>query len=507
MPAKKRGHVRKEGYGAQLANLGCKARGVRLGEQEAKEEPETAKKPVETDDLNQERYSTGSFSDESPRKKRARPSPSDRLEPPVAQRSGSQAKVGEAILARGPEKEPSLLDPDDKPLPGHQLAGHLPSIATPATGPSSKNEPDDSRARGDFNPSEAAHSSAQSTSQSESEPSPLAYIYAPHPNFWIPFGRLQCIQNPRVHWSLAIQNDGRLSRPLLVGYGQGCEIVVFGPNCGIRPYHCELILELEQSKGTPTRRRVVVSKIDTIIASPSAITTVSEGEKSFVLEDKLILPPGGVIQFGTGERYRYEGAEFDDLYSRQSRIYGIHNTNSNDNSNSNSNANANTKSKANSSVLRVQRRSDELPFVAKVILHSRRRMAEVEIEVYKVLRHHPRIVQFIEAIYDSRSMTHHLILEAGSTDLYRHVKKLRPSGQNLLRMQAPRWIKEVTCGIAYIHQHGIAHRDIKPENLLVFVADSGCVTLKVMDMGIARRSTEPVIPKASIYFLKDSLLR
>lgn len=130
----------------------------------------------------------------------------------------------------------SLPDPDDQPLPVHQLAGHLPSTATPATGPSPTSEPDDPGALEDLTPSEATHSSTQSTSQSETETSPLAYIYAPHSNLRVPFGRLQCIQNPRVSWSLAIKNDGRRSQTLTVGYAQGCEILVFGPIVGISAF-------------------------------------------------------------------------------------------------------------------------------------------------------------------------------------------------------------------------------------------------------------------------------
>lgn len=43
--------ARKERYGAQTPKPGGKARKVRLWDEKAKEDPETAKEPVETDDV------------------------------------------------------------------------------------------------------------------------------------------------------------------------------------------------------------------------------------------------------------------------------------------------------------------------------------------------------------------------------------------------------------------------------------------------------------------------
>lgn len=44
---------------------------------------------------------------------------------------------------------------------------------------------------------------------------------------------------------------------------------------------------------------------------------------------------------------------------------------------------------------------------------------------------------------------------------------------------------ELSSGIHYCHQSGIAHRDLKPENLLVHNAGDGSCTLKIADFGLS----------------------
>lgn len=131
------------------------------------------------------------------------------------------------------------------------------------------------------------------------------------------------------------------------------------------------------------------------------------GEEAVEVVNELYLPRGGIIQFGNGDQYQYEGPQVGDdfvlrvcprltvdtvpvqatsLYSEEFHLYGGDN--------------------ANSSVLRVHRLCDGRPFVAKVILHPQRQMARTEIAIYNALGNHPRIVQFKEAFYDVKLGIH-----------------------------------------------------------------------------------------------------
>ncbi|KAG8925542.1 hypothetical protein FRC01_010026 [Tulasnella sp. 417] len=227
-----------------------------------------------------------------------------------------------------------------------------------------------------------------------------------------------------------------------------------------------------QPDGGPLCRGVVASNIQTAIGQPSLRTTITIGGVSYLLEDKLVLPPGATIQFGNGETYLYYGPELLTLYSEEKNVYGGKNLNS--------------------SVTRVKRLSDKVPFVAKKIDYSHIQMARTEIAVCRAVNHHPRIVQFIEAFYERDSGTHHLIFEAGYMDLYQYARQLRPRGQKIINANAPQWIEQITCGIEYLHRHNMAHRDIKPQNIIVFASKTG-MTMKLGDMGIARPHTEPIV--------------
>lgn len=46
---------------------------------------------------------------------------------------------------------------------------------------------------------------------------------------------------------------------------------------------------------------------------------------------------------------------------------------------------------------------------------------------------------------------------------------------------AQMYMKQLLCGVKYLHNRGITHRDIKPENLLI----SGEGILKISDFGMA----------------------
>ncbi|KIO19180.1 hypothetical protein M407DRAFT_31166 [Tulasnella calospora MUT 4182] len=470
MAGGKRGFSKKQQPGVQGKNI--KGDYNEIGKH--KPGKSRVKGPVERGDRKRERESSCEESNMSPGKKKARASPSANRQPTsVVEWKSRQSKSGEPIITHDSVKETKQVatnsDARDSLVqsPGGQQHPTSPPAAKYNVEGSTNSKGGTISQDDTFLP-DVAHSSTPSTSHSHTS-SLTQDIDSPHPDLWIPFGRLRDLKEPRAYFPLKMRNDGSESRSMLMGCDPDeCNIIVSG--LGVGPYHCLLKLELGIWRDGPLRRRVVVQKIRTVISPPSLITTIWVGDEAFEVEDKLVLPPGGILQLGDGDHYVYEAPEFASLYSLRSQIYGGQNLNSN--------------------VIQVQRSSDRGLFVVKIIPESHIRMAKMEIQIYKDLGHHPRVVQFIEAFYDFESKTHRLVLEAGWMDLYHYILLMRPHAQDVLQENGPRWIKEITSGIKYIHDHEITHRDIKPQNILAFVK-LGRVEMKITDMGLARRNTQP----------------
>src|SRR6202012_4134012 len=45
---------------------------------------------------------------------------------------------------------------------------------------------------------------------------------------------------------------------------------------------------------------------------------------------------------------------------------------------------------------------------------------------------------------------------------------------------------QVTAGLAAVHEQNLVHRDIKPSNIMVLLKDDGSITLKIIDLGLAK---------------------
>jgi Protein kinase domain len=46
--------------------------------------------------------------------------------------------------------------------------------------------------------------------------------------------------------------------------------------------------------------------------------------------------------------------------------------------------------------------------------------------------------------------------------------------------------RQVAAGLAAVHKQGLVHRDIKPSNIMVSFDDAGAVTVKIIDLGLAK---------------------
>jgi serine/threonine protein kinase len=49
----------------------------------------------------------------------------------------------------------------------------------------------------------------------------------------------------------------------------------------------------------------------------------------------------------------------------------------------------------------------------------------------------------------------------------------------------------VAAGLAAVHKQQLVHRDIKPSNIMVSLEDTGAVTAKIIDLGLAKAVNEP----------------
>jgi serine/threonine protein kinase len=52
-------------------------------------------------------------------------------------------------------------------------------------------------------------------------------------------------------------------------------------------------------------------------------------------------------------------------------------------------------------------------------------------------------------------------------------------------------VAQVVAGLAAVHEQNLVHRDIKPSNILVRLKDDGGITVKIIDLGLAKAVNEP----------------
>jgi Protein kinase domain len=67
---------------------------------------------------------------------------------------------------------------------------------------------------------------------------------------------------------------------------------------------------------------------------------------------------------------------------------------------------------------------------------------------------------------------------------------IRRSGQVEVKL-ALEIAMQVAAGLAAVHEQKLVHRDIKPSNILVHLKDDGPITVKIIDLGLAKAVNEP----------------
>ena len=90
--------------------------------------------------------------------------------------------------------------------------------------------------------------------------------------------------------------------------------------------------------------------------------------------------------------------------------------------------------------------------------------------------HHPNIVTTEDLCFSSSKRWCHVMEYCAGGDLFGLIQK-----NFMEEAEKMCCFKQLLCGVAYLHEHGIAHRDLKPENLLV----SSDGHLKITDFGVS----------------------
>lgn len=114
----------------------------------------------------------------------------------------------------------------------------------------------------------------------------------------------------------------------------------------------------------------------------------------------------------------------------------------------------------------------------KVSAEEQRRRLEHEIAITKRLRH-KNLVSLFEVIDDEEQDKLYLVFQHVSCGEIATMK-----GSFCRRYDEARcagFARQLTAGIAYLHEHGVVHRDIKPENILLEESDE----LFIVDFGVA----------------------
>lgn len=102
------------------------------------------------------------------------------------------------------------------------------------------------------------------------------------------------------------------------------------------------------------------------------------------------------------------------------------------------------------------------------------RSIQSEIDIMKKMRH-ASIVQLHDVYQTANNM--YIITELCDYDLLQELKKER----RLDEQMAVAYLKDIVCGVKYLHTMGIIHRDLKPANILI--KDGHC---KIADFGFAK---------------------
>ena len=98
---------------------------------------------------------------------------------------------------------------------------------------------------------------------------------------------------------------------------------------------------------------------------------------------------------------------------------------------------------------------------------------------------HPNIVPIVSLHYSPTDGVALIAFELLHCDLRQYLNRTGPIKGKALCEAA----SQLSSGLDFLHSHGVIHRDLKPQNVLVKASESGKLTIKIGDFGLARTYT------------------
>lgn len=127
-----------------------------------------------------------------------------------------------------------------------------------------------------------------------------------------------------------------------------------------------------------------------------------------------------------------------------------------------------------------------LKIIEKAKLKNKEHMVENEIAIMKHVRH-PNIVRLYEE-FETRGHIYLVMEYVTGGDLFDAITE----SVKFTEADAALMVSDLTRALEYLHDLNVVHRDLKPENLLVNRSESGEITLKLADFGLAMEVKEPI---------------
>jgi len=110
-----------------------------------------------------------------------------------------------------------------------------------------------------------------------------------------------------------------------------------------------------------------------------------------------------------------------------------------------------------------------------------------ELRVLRALNDHPAVVKMLDLKMDDHDFDKfhilYVVMEKADKDLKRVINN---KDQWCSAEQVASMIKQLFCGLKYMHSANLVHRDLKPQNILYWEGQNGEVIVKLCDFGLAR---------------------